>query len=418
MVLHKALTFLLTGLLTGLFASGNALAASKNVLFILDASGSMAQKFGDRTRLQAAKDAFDNLLAELPEGVDVGMEAYGHHGNKDCSVIEVMNPVGLLDAAAIKVNVHGLTPRHGSTPMAAALEKGAEALKVAQGEKAIVLISDGKETCGGDPAAVAKKLRGKGFDITTHVVGLGVNADETAQLAAIAEAGGGKYYAANNADELKTSLAEIKKKVVKKAPKIIFDEEFNDDFLSDAWQVKNDNPDSRILDSGTLIILTSQSKTESEKIPNLFLYSKDIPESNYEVSSKFTVAIPDYGSTQWIGLILYKDKDNFMVVQLFGKGVYNQRFASFGKRQGGKWISFAEAQVGAWNQDPHSYEMKIVKKRFKYTAFIKVEGEKKWRTIGTQSYLGKGLKPGIVAIHDGGRQVSAEFDWFKITTTE
>ena len=44
------------------------------------------------------------------------------------------------------------------TPIASSLIKAGEELKKAKGGSAIVLVTDGAETCHGDPAGVAAKL--------------------------------------------------------------------------------------------------------------------------------------------------------------------------------------------------------------------------------------------------------------------
>ena len=161
-------------------ASAGAAVKGRNILFILDSSGSMAAKLGGETRMQASKRVFNKLIGELPATVDAGLEVYGHHCDKDCSVIEVMVPVGKLDAPAIKAKVDGPNPLHGATPIAASLEKAGDALRGLEGGKTIVLISDGEETCGGDPVAAAGKLRAElGIDFVVHVVGLDVNDAQT-----------------------------------------------------------------------------------------------------------------------------------------------------------------------------------------------------------------------------------------------
>ncbi len=422
MAQHKVKIKILTaiGLLAGLLVSGNVLAAEKNILFILDASGSMAQKFGDQTRIEAAKGVFGSLLSDLPDGVDVGLEVYGHHGSRDCSVIEVMNPVGALDAASIKANVQSLTPRHGATPMAAALERGAEALKVSAGEKVIVLISDGRETCGGDPAAVARKLYGKGFDITTHVVSLGVNDKEKAQLSAIATAGGGEYYAANNADELKQGLAEIKKRVVVKKAKVIFQDEFDGEFLSDKWNVINPDGDNMVIEDGHLTVLLQPGWPSEGKTHNILLYSGDLPKS-YEISAKFKPKVTTFPNfrpweTQRIGLILYKSKKDFIELNTSTGGVSTGHalIASYGKYKDKGWTSTFSSNL----QKIATQEFKLQKAGRKYTAFFK--GTKgKWVSIGTVSSLKGKYRPGIVAYRaPNAAETTVEYDWFKITSTE
>jgi hypothetical protein len=72
----------------------------------------------------------------------------------------------------------------------------------------VILLTDGAESCQGDPVAAATALRNKG--ISTYVVGFSTQASETAQLNAIAAAGGtGTYFPAGNDGELANALATI-----------------------------------------------------------------------------------------------------------------------------------------------------------------------------------------------------------------
>ena len=102
------------GMAVVLELSSAAGAAPPAVLFILDVSGSMAQKLGDRTKMQAAKDAFVPLLGDLNADLPVGLEVYGHRGDKDCSAIEMAQPIDPLDAATIRSRVSALEPHRGA----------------------------------------------------------------------------------------------------------------------------------------------------------------------------------------------------------------------------------------------------------------------------------------------------------------
>ncbi len=81
---------------------------------------------------------------------------------------------------------------------------------IAKGDKAstpvVYLISDGEETCGGDPVAAAKALNGSGVNAIVNVIGFDVDAETRAQLEAISEAGGGKYFAAKDSAALAKHL--------------------------------------------------------------------------------------------------------------------------------------------------------------------------------------------------------------------
>jgi hypothetical protein len=84
-----------------------------------------------------------------------------------------------------------------------------------------VLVSDGKETCQGDPVVAAKALAAK--DITVHTVGFIVDTAARGQLQAIAQATGGTYFDApvgpELPDTLKSALNACKKRVVTLPPK-------------------------------------------------------------------------------------------------------------------------------------------------------------------------------------------------------
>jgi len=186
-----------------------------NILFILDASGSMWAKVEQKEKIAIAKDVMTNLIKELPERIKVGLEVYGHRSKGDCNDIEMMAPIGQEDKGTLIKRIQSIQPK-GETPIAKSLEIAGEHLKEVEGETTVVLVSDGKESCKGDPCALVKALQGKGIKVTLHVVGFGVTSEEKQQLSCIAEAGGGKYFTAQNANQLKGALTEVKQKVIEK----------------------------------------------------------------------------------------------------------------------------------------------------------------------------------------------------------
>ena len=72
-----------------------------------------------------------------------------------------------------------------------------------------MLITDGNETCGGDPAAVAAGIRELGINVITHVVGFGVTEEESKQLKSIAAAGGGQFRSATNLEGLINAIEVV-----------------------------------------------------------------------------------------------------------------------------------------------------------------------------------------------------------------
>jgi hypothetical protein len=104
------------------------------------------------------------------------------------------------------------TPR-GQTPLTYSLEQAARDFGPASDEERVmILVSDGAESCGGDPAAAARALQAQGFKLKVHTVGFDVDAAARAQLEALSNATGGEYHDARNADALAQSLTRLAQK--------------------------------------------------------------------------------------------------------------------------------------------------------------------------------------------------------------
>jgi hypothetical protein len=145
--------------------------------------------------------------------VNVGLEVYRHRSKGDCDDIETMVEVGAINKQALIDKVNSLQPK-GKTPIAKSLSMAGEKLSASEDQTTIILVSDGEETCEGNACTYVKDLREKGINVKVHVVGFDVGQKEKEQLSCIAEAGGGRYYTANNADQLKQALSEVKEEVV------------------------------------------------------------------------------------------------------------------------------------------------------------------------------------------------------------
>jgi Ca-activated chloride channel homolog len=183
---------------------------------ILDVSGSMAGKVQGRSKMVLARAA----LREAVRGLDsaafhVGFRAYGFDSSvpktpeASCPNTVLLNPISVGQIGSIRGQIDGLQP-YGYTPIARSLElAGADLRRTGATKQMIILISDGEETCGGDPAKVAAQLRQMGIDVETHVVGFDLDRKQARQMRSIAAAGGGKYYDAKDAVELKQALTSV-----------------------------------------------------------------------------------------------------------------------------------------------------------------------------------------------------------------
>jgi len=75
------------------------------------------------------------------------------------------------------------------------------------GERVLVVLTDGEETCEGDAAAAIQGLRDRGWDIRVNIVGFAIDdAELEAEFRAWSASGGGEYFAAADGAELADAL--------------------------------------------------------------------------------------------------------------------------------------------------------------------------------------------------------------------
>ncbi len=167
---------ILIGLLAtaALAAGGGPAAAAERAVLILDASGSMWGQLEGRAKIDIAREVVRDLMDRWSPEVELGLMAYGHRRKGDCDDIELLIPPGPGTGPAVLGAVDSLQPR-GKTPITEALRQAAAALRAAEDRATVILVSDGEETCGGDPCAAAAELEATGVDLTVHVVGFDVS---------------------------------------------------------------------------------------------------------------------------------------------------------------------------------------------------------------------------------------------------
>ena len=183
----------------------------RNIVIILDSSGSMAARLGGESKIDAAQRVVRDLVGNMPSDMNVGLLVYGAGSpreQRDCTDIQLLQPVGPVNPPAFAAALSRARPR-GMTPIGASLQQAADALKGRPGASTIVLVSDGGETCGADPCAVAQEIRTQhGIDVRIHVVGFDVETRDRSRLECVAQGGGGTYYPAATSDELEKALID------------------------------------------------------------------------------------------------------------------------------------------------------------------------------------------------------------------
>ena len=189
--------------------AGKPAASRKNLLFILDLSGSMRQPLGKGTRIGTARQVMRDVVSKLPADFNVGLRVYGHRvastQKGTCADTELVVPMGRANQGSILKQIDALQPR-GETPLVYSVLQGAGDLK-GSGGGTLVLVTDGEESCGGDIEAAKAELKKVGIDLTLNIVGFTLaGAKARAPLAGLAGSTGGAYLSAQDGPSLARAI--------------------------------------------------------------------------------------------------------------------------------------------------------------------------------------------------------------------
>ena len=184
------------------------------MMLVLDSSGSMSEKAsGDVSKLTAAKQSLNQVVDQLPGEAYVGLRVYGAkvfskaRNPKACTDSQLAVEPGTDNRDDLRSAISDYRA-YGETPTGYALQEAAKDIG-SEGERSIVLVSDGVSNCDPDPCEVAADIAGKGIDLQIDVVGLDVNSKARRELQCVANKGGGTYYDAKSADEIVESLSHV-----------------------------------------------------------------------------------------------------------------------------------------------------------------------------------------------------------------
>lgn len=75
------------------------------------------------------------------------------------------------------------------------------------GEQVIYIVSDGVETCGGDPVAAARAINQGRTRAIVNIIGFGLPTGEAAALQSVASAGGGRFINVTDDDGFARAMA-------------------------------------------------------------------------------------------------------------------------------------------------------------------------------------------------------------------
>jgi Ca-activated chloride channel homolog len=184
-----------------------------DAMLIFDASGSMSgidaySPGSTATRIDDARSALAQALPRVTPHRRLGLMTYGPGGH--CNISLLMRPE-LNAGAKILGEIINISP-DGLTPLTSAVEQAANVLDYRHKPAVVVLLTDGWETCGGQPCQLARSLRETGKQITVHVVGyrmhdvIEASEQDIADMKCLATQTGGHFIPADSIDELVAAL--------------------------------------------------------------------------------------------------------------------------------------------------------------------------------------------------------------------
>ncbi|GFE90427.1 vWA domain-containing protein [Steroidobacter agaridevorans] len=189
--------------------AANAVATGGGIEIILDASGSMLQKMGGQRRIDIAKQTLSKLTSsDIPAGTPFALRVFGREVDSCQTDLDI--PVSPLSAAAVDAKIKALEAKNNArTPIGASLEKVSSDLAAIRGERLVVLLTDGEETCGGDPAAAIAALTKAGATVRVNIVGFAIEDPKLAvTFSHWAALGNGSYFDAKDAAGLSKALTQ------------------------------------------------------------------------------------------------------------------------------------------------------------------------------------------------------------------
>lgn len=200
---------------------GRKATAINRLVIAIDASGSMAARIGRETKMDAAKRAAIAFLHTVPANTQVGLVAFGHRGSnlpqgkaESCRGVENVYPLGSADPAQVEAAL-GRVKATGWTPLAAAITTAGQSFTPdqASGAQVVYVVSDGLETCGGDPVAAARALSQGPVKAVVNIIGFDLSHADRTQLSAVAAAGGGAFVEARSGGDIGAAMDQVWRKV-------------------------------------------------------------------------------------------------------------------------------------------------------------------------------------------------------------
>ena len=190
-----------------------------NIEILIDSSGSMANQANGKTRMEAAKEAINKFLQAAPKNAKVALRVYGHKGTGSdadkelsCKSSEMAYSFSSYNEVEFTKALNSFQPA-GWTPLAQSMIQAKEDMQEFNGEahtNMVYVVSDGIETCGGDPVEAAKTFADSNIQPIINVIGFDVDGAAQKQLKELAEKANGTYTNVYNSEQLSAEFDKAK----------------------------------------------------------------------------------------------------------------------------------------------------------------------------------------------------------------
>ncbi|VDG99138.1 Mg-chelatase subunit ChlD [Lysinibacillus sphaericus] len=186
-----------------------------NGIILLDASSSMLLQADGKLKMDTAKSAVKGFASMMGKESDLSLYVYGHAGTQNksdkalsCGTIDEIYPLASYDEKKFDEAVDQVKAS-GWTPLADAIKQARLDHEGTDSDITLYIVSDGAETCDGDPIAEAKSFAELAKDRHVNVIGFQVDQTAEDQLKKVAEVGNGTYMAADSLEEMTSNIAKV-----------------------------------------------------------------------------------------------------------------------------------------------------------------------------------------------------------------
>ncbi|MEZ0372757.1 MAG: VWA domain-containing protein [Candidatus Sericytochromatia bacterium] len=178
-----------------------------NVIMVLDASGSMEEEMGGIRKIDTLKARMSQFVRGLSEQARIGLRVYST-GDGSCTDTRLLMPAEQLDRARMIDAINLLEP-NGQTPLAYSMQQAMFDFPDNGRKNVMVVVTDGLESCDGDPCAVAREAASRGIEI--EVISVGLDGGNDSALQCIASASDGNFHDADNSEQVHDAFKTVAK---------------------------------------------------------------------------------------------------------------------------------------------------------------------------------------------------------------